>query len=594
MTRRIWTLAAAMTLTGGLAAAQDAAFIQIEAQPSLARAEDRVRDYASYLSNVNGFALGRGWYGIALGPYAPGEAAEVLRQLRANGQVPRDSYVEEPERYRQRFYPVGAGAVVPNDFAGNASQGQGQGQSEGQGQSQDRNDTAQDDTGAAETRTATETPQEARRSERRLTRAERERLQVALKWAGFYDGPIDAAFGRGTRGSMADWQRANSHEATGVLTTRQRAELLEQYNAVLDGLGLERVADDRAGIAMRMPMEVVAYEDASSPFVRYGPTGDLPARVLLISERGDRDTLWGLYEIMQTLEIVPPGGERSRQRDRFVLTGADDEIVSHTEARLQDGVIKGFTLIWPAGDEDRRTRLLSEMQASFERLPGTVLDASTAAAEEQSVDLVAGLEIRQPLRTASGFFVDGTGAVVTALDAVAGCGRITLDDAHEARVVARDAELGAAVLRPVSDLAPREVASFRTDPPRLQSEVAVSGYSFGGVLPAPTLTYGRLEDVRGLSGEESLKRLALAAEPGDVGGPVLDEGGAVLGMLLPRDSSGRQLPDSVSFAAKAEALQAFVVEAGLTVDRTSGAAAMDPEDLSRVAGGMTVLVNCWE
>lgn len=590
MTPKLWTIGAALVLSAGMTMAQQQpAFIQIEAQPSLSRAEDRVRDYASYLSNVNGFALGGGWYGIALGPFSPEEAAVRLSQLRSNGQIPRDSYVEEPDRYRSRFYPVGAGAIVtpepspePVEEQDRPEAGPDEEQADG-GQGTDR-----------DTRPDRETVREARANESRLSRADREQLQVALKWAGFYDGPIDAAFGQGTRRSMAGWQGENGFETTGVLTTRQRQELLGQYNSVLDGLGLETVTDEDAGIRISMPLGVVERGEAASPFVRYEPAGDLEARVLLISEPGDRATLNGLYEIMQTLEIVPPEGERSRDASGFTLTGANDRIVSHTEARLVDGAVKGFTLIWPAGDEERRTRLLAQMRASFEPVPGVVLDPASLAPDEQAVDLVSGLQIRRPKVSASGFYVDGSGAVLTALDAVEGCGSITLDSAHEARIVARDTEIGAAVLMPDTRLAPREVAAFRTDPPRLQSEIAVSGYSFGGVLPAPTMTWGKLEDVRGLAGEDDLKRLALAAEPGDVGGPVLDLQGAVLGMLLPRDGGGRQLPDSVSFAAKAEALEGLISEAGLRPGTTPGSTEMRPEDLTAMASAMTVLVSCWD
>ncbi|WP_149755863.1 trypsin-like peptidase domain-containing protein [Roseivivax sediminis] len=578
--KRIWTIGVAALLAGNMASAQQASFIQLEAQRSLSRAEDRVRDYASYLSNVNGFALGGGWYGVALGPFSPEEAAARLRELRSNGQIPRDAYVEEANRYRSRFFPVGAGAIAaPEPDAPQQSQDEGAEAPQAEGQTQPE---------------PQETVREARASEAELNRAAREQLQVALQWAGFYDGPIDAAFGRGTRGSMADWQRDNGYEVTGVLTTRQRAALLGQYNAVLEGLDLQRVVDRDAGVSVQIPLGVVDKDSAASPFVRYEPTGDLPARVLLISEPGDRTTLNGLYEIMQTLEIVPQEGERERRADGFTLVGRNARMVSHTEARLIDGAIKGFTLIWPADDEERRTRVLAEMQASFASVEDIVLDPATVAEEEQAVDLVSGLQVRQPKSTASGFYVDRSGAVVTALDAVQDCGRITLDDAHEARVAARDEALGAALLVPQGRLAPRQVASFRMDPPRLKSEVAVSGYSFGGVLPAPTLTFGSLEDLRDLSGQENVKRLALAAEPGDAGGPVLDSGGAVLGMLLPRDGGTRQLPDSVNFAAKADVLRELVASAGLSVGEANGERAMAPEDLTRVAMAMTVLVSCWD
>ncbi|MFZ5961943.1 serine protease [Thalassococcus sp. BH17M4-6] len=564
------------------ALAQDVAFIQVEAQPSLTRAQDRARDYSSFLQDVNGFALGGGWYGIALGPYAPDEAAALLRQLRAQGQIPLDAYVADPVDFQRRFWPVGAGPVIIERGLPAATS----------------DDTAQDVQAQQPTEPAVaepvdESPREARRSEAALDGAARRELQVALKWAGYYTAAIDGAFGRGTRRSMSEWQTANGFEATGVLTTRQRAELLRQYNAVLDGMGLRQVTEARAGISMQLPMGVVDFEKYEAPFVHYAPTGDLDARVLLISQPGDQDTLFGLYEIMQTLEIVPLEGPRERRNRSFTLTGENARIVSHTEAELEDGRIKGFTLIWPAGDEERRTRVLGLMQDSFE-VTAAVLDPAAVSEEVPSVDLVSGLQIRKPKVTASGFYVNRAGSVVTSSEAVAGCGRITLDGVHEAVIVAQDAALGIAVLRPQASLAPQSVAAFREGLPRLQTEVAVSGYSFGGVLSRPTLTYGTLEDLRGLSGEENLKRLALASLPGDAGGPVFDAGGAVLGMLLPRESGGRQLPEEVSFAAKADDIRAMLRSAGVTADATQAAGVMAPEDLTAVASEMTVLVSCWE
>jgi hypothetical protein len=45
-----------------------------------------------------------------------------------------------------------------------------------------------------------ETPAEARQSEAQLTREERDALQIAMQYFGFYQGGIDGAFGpaRGT------------------------------------------------------------------------------------------------------------------------------------------------------------------------------------------------------------------------------------------------------------------------------------------------------------------------------------------------------------------------------------------------------------
>lgn len=569
--------------------ADDIVWVQIEAHPSLREATDRARDYTAGLQDVNGFALGGGWYGIALGPYRRSDAELVLRSYRAEGRIPRDSYLAASANYGQQFWPVGANVLNRGVLEAPVS-GPVSGPETAAADTADTADTANQ---TAQIAPPDETPAQARRSEQALTRAEREALQVALQWAGFYNAAIDGAFGSGTRRSMAAWQEANGLEATGILTTAQRALLLQQYNAVLDGLGLEIVQDVTAGIELLIPSEIVSFDAYEYPFARYSAQDGSPEQVLLISQAGDQDTLFGLYEIMQTLEIVPLDGPRERSQNSFSLVGENDRIISYTEAVLRDGQIKGFTLVWPTNDEARRTRMLAAMRDSFTRLDG-VLDPSWTEEDAQAVDLVAGLQIRQPKITRSGFFVTQSGTVVTTVDAVQTCTRITLDEDTEATVRLTDATLGVAVLDPQSPVAPRAVAEFATTAPRLQSDVAVSGFSYGGLLGSPTMSFGALTDLQGLRGERALTRLEIETLDGDAGGPVFDENGAVLGMLLPRAPGGRQLPPEVNFAADGDIIQAILVAEGLTTRSRAGAGPVPPEDISEQARGMTVLVSCWD
>lgn len=127
---------------------------------------------------------------------------------------------------------------------------------------------------------------------------------------------------------MQAWQEANNHERTGILTTRQRAELLGAYNAVLDGMDLQLVRDDASGIEMLIPTGVVAFADYEPPFARFAPKGDIDARVLLLSQEGDQNRMFGLYEILQTLAIAPTEGPRKRTNSGFELEGVNDDIHS--------------------------------------------------------------------------------------------------------------------------------------------------------------------------------------------------------------------------------------------------------------------------
>ncbi len=586
-----------LALSPVTAIAQNTVWVQVEAQPTLSTAQARARVYAGQLENVNGYFLGGRWYGVVLGPYTPNDAEALLAALRRSGQIPNDSYIVDGSRFRQQFYPVGVGAQtaaqpLPATIA---------------------SAPLVDEVVAAPeveapviappiieapvvdpVQAPDETAKEAQESEALLDRAQRMDLQVALQWAGFYTSAIDGAYGRGTRASMRAWQEANNHEPTGILTTRQRAALLTAYNAVLEGMDLQVVGDDASGIEIMIPTGVVSFSEYEPPFVRFDAKGEIDAKVLLISQEGDQNRLYGLYEILQTLAIVPTEGARSRDKSSFELEGIGDGIHSYTYAKLDDGNIKGFSLIWPEGDDERRRRILGEMKASFVTLEG-VLDPSLATpSEDQAIDLIGGLAVRKPQMSGSGFYIDDQGSVLTTMQAVQSCESITIDGEHDMSIVHSDEALGIAVLGPQDKLAPQNVALFQTGVPRLQAEVAVAGYPYGGVLVTPSLTFGRLADLRGLNGEENVKRLSLTAQEGDAGGPVFDNGGAVLGMLLPRASTnGQVLPPEVSFALDADQILTSLQAAGISVLTTDTMAFMPPETLTLRAAENTVLVSCW-
>lgn len=588
------TLMAGVFWASGVWAQESGVWVQIEAQPTLGQAQERVADYVTRLDDVVGYALGSGWYAVALGPYAEDDALLLLRTLRGQRAIPGDSFIVDGGNFRQQFFPVGTGAALsPQDLP------EGIGGTAEEAAPETLTDVAAPEiTPEPEPEPEPEpdeTPREAQASENALSRDEKRALQVALQWAGFYNSAIDGLFGRGTRASMAAWQEAKGYETTGILTTRQRAELIDDYNSVLDGMDLELVRDDTTGIEMLVPAGVVRFDAYAPPFARFEAKDELGAQVLLISQPGNQDRLFGLYEIMQTLEIVPPEGERERRRDGFTLEGVGGGIHSFTEVRLVDGEIKGFTLVWPEGDEERRSRVLAEMRASYQRIDGVLDPGLVTPGEEQGVDLVSGLAIRQPILTRSGFYLDQRGHVMTTARAVEECREITIDGAHEAQVAYLDADLGVAVLEPLSPLAPISIARFQTGVPRLQSQIAVAGYPFGAVLAAPALTFGTLADIRGLAGEEEIKRLEVSVRDGDAGGPVFDNGGAVIGMLAERSQNGGQiLPDNVQFSIDSEALLAALGDAGVSVPTTDSMASITPEMLTRFAGQITVLVSCWD
>lgn len=587
-----------LCLAGG-AAAQDRTWIQIEARPSIVQAEERARLYADRFGNVEGYRLPSGWFAIVLGPYAEGSAAPALAQLRATLRIPGDSFLADGSAFQQQFWPPpGQRAAAPITVAPLPGRPDPAAPAD-TAPAADGSDRAD---GSAATPQALqadppagETVAEARAAERLLTRPEREEIQRALAWEGYYTAGIDGAFGPGTRRAIESWQIANAREVTGVLRTRERQELVDGYRRDVASLGLRSVTDRQAGITITLPMALVGPPRAEAPFVEYPEAEASGVRVLLISQPGDRATLSALYEVMQALDIVPVTGPRELDRRSFTLTGEDAERVVTAYAEIRDGAVKGYALVWPTGDSRRRQKVLAEMRAGFTPIPDTVLDDRTAALDRATrAALIAGFEIRQPDAALSGIHVDRAGRVLTAAAPLAGCARITTGDDLEMEITAADDALGIALLSPIGGAVPIGVARIDTAPLAAGGEIAVAGYSFGGQLDAPSLTFGRVEALSALDGREAFDRLALAAAEGDVGGALLDSVGAVRGLLLPVPSDGsRRLPDGVRYAADGAAIARFLSAAGVPVETGLDAPALDALALADRASGFTALVRCW-
>jgi peptidoglycan hydrolase-like protein with peptidoglycan-binding domain len=585
-------VALALMLTAPVARAQTgpAFWVQIEAQPGLADAETRARAWAQVFPDVAGFRMASGWYAVTLGPYTRDAALDRLNALRADNLIPADSFLAAGEVYRTPFWPVG----------GPAAQALTEPPATPPAPAESLTVAPLAPTPAepapAPPAPPVETLAEARAAETRLSRDERQDIQRALQWAGYYTAAIDGAFGPGTRGSINAWQSARGHEATGFLTSLQREELLGERGRIEAALGIETVTEPEAGIEIALPLRHLSFDGYAPPFVQYAEKDGSGLRAVLISQPGDARALRGLYDLLQTLDAVPPLGNRALSERSFSIEAANDRIASQAYAELSQGLIKGYMLVWEPRSAGLAAQALPLMKSSFRSIGNRALDPNLVPLDGAvQTAMLAGMEVRRPALSRTGFYVTARGDVLTTATAVQGCDRITLDRVTEARVAQQDAALGLALLSPATALAPPGVGTFAAASPRVGSEIAVAGYSYEDALPSPALSFGALAQATGLAGEADLRRLSIAALPGDAGGPVLDGTGSVLGMLLPpSDDPARVLPAGVAFARSGDSIAAWLVGAGVTPQAAAPQGALAPEDLTAKAVRMTVLVSCWK
>ncbi|HMO07842.1 MAG TPA: serine protease [Paracoccaceae bacterium] len=577
----------------------DRVWVQIEARQTAAQASERAAAWAAMFPDVAGFRMASGWHAVVLGPYTRAAAEERLARLLADNMIPSDSFLARGEVYRGAFWPPGAdpasapvqGAVpvAPVDTAALPAPAP-------EAPAPAPETPPVEAPAPAPPAEPEETLAEARAAEGRLNRDARLAIQSALQWAGFYNAAIDGAFGPGTRASISAWQEARGQVATGYLTTRQREALLGERAALEAELGLSTVTEAEAGIEIALPLAHVAFDGYAPPFVQFSEAQGSGLRVLLISQPGNAASLRALYDLLLSLDVVPPQGNRVLSERGFSIEGASVRISAQAEVQLSQGLIKGWMLVWEPRATELAAKALPLMRASFRPVGSRALDPGLVPLDEGlRQGMLVGMEVRKPLRSRSGIWVTRDGAVATVPEAVAGCGRITLDRGSEATVALTDASLGLAVLTPRSSMAPAVVAGWEATPPRPGTEVALSGYSYEDALPAPALTFGTLAAATGLEGEPQLRRLSLSPLPGDAGGPVLDNAGALVGMLLPQPEAGvRTLPAGVAFALSGDRIAQALAGAGIAMPEAQRNGALSPEELTLQATRMTVLVSCWE
>ena len=578
-----------MALVAGASAAQDMRWIQIEAQPSLLEAETRARIYAQEFPDTQAHSIGSGWYAITLGPLPEDEADLRMSQLRARAAIPRDSFLATGANYRQRIYPIGPApaavtaaqtleAEVIQEEATQVSVVETAESAAPEQASPEQSITVPD-----------ETLSEARESEGLLSPDEKMDLQRYLQWAGYYNSTIDASFGRGTRRSMAAWQTDNGHEDTGVLTTAQREKLRAQYFAIFAGLGLETHRDLEAGISIDLPKEVVAFDAYAAPLAHFkSQDASSPAQIFLISAAGNRGDLAAIYGVLPTLSIVPMNIEKSLNKDRFVITGAGTSTRAFITASHKGGEIKGFGLIWPNQNEEQFDRLVAHMRKSFETFPGTLGPSLSVAINDPETEF--GVAIRKPAFVKSAVFVSDQGHAMTDTSNLENCSALTIGGTYDAEIIARS-ETGAGLLSPKSEFNPISYAKLG-NAVRKGDKTFLSSYPYGGRLGLASVTQATVMETTDLSGNAEKFRLDFLAEPGDLGGAVLDQSGNLTGILVSRDDTGRVLPNNVNFAAATDALASMMQSAGLRL-RTGKTNRLD--DVALIASAQNILtpIECW-
>ncbi|NMJ43072.1 trypsin-like peptidase domain-containing protein [Roseomonas sp. JC162] len=204
----------------------------------------------------------------------------------------------------------------------------------------------------------------------------------------------------------------------------------------------------------------------------------------------------------------------------------------------------------------------------------------------------------RPIGTGSAFAVSANGLAVTNAHVVDGCRQVVDDQGRSVRVVAADERRDLALIDTGRSFP--SVVHFRQQAAvELGETVLVFGFPYGQALGTGlNVTNGIVTGLAGPGGDASRFQMNAAVQPGNSGGPAVDDAGLLLGVAVGRLNdiavlrATGSLPQGVNFAIRAAEVERFLAERGVMPSRGSSAAGTGARAVSAAVAPAVFQVLC--
>lgn len=197
-------------------------------------------------------------------------------------------------------------------------------------------------------------------------------------------------------------------------------------------------------------------------------------------------------------------------------------------------------------------------------------DTQSSDKSETFVDRSSGDELVQA-SSGTGFFVDKTGVVVSNNHVISGCTAVTANidgKTVPSRIIATDEVNDVAILK--LDYEPRATFPLSDGSPNLLEDVFVAGYPFGDALSSTVkVTKGIVSSLSGVGNNYSNIQIDAALQPGNSGGPVLNDHGNAIGIAVAKldtmiaVKAFGAIPEGTNFAVKASVARSMLQAHGI-------------------------------
>ncbi len=437
-----------------------------------------------------------------------------------------------------------------------------------------------------------------------LTETERTEMHLLLMVTGDFNAMFSDRLGGRLYDATLSFQHAQGMAETGVLTPDTVARLRAVGGPIFSSWGMRFVDHPTTEAELSVPgtfglVETrtprgLAFENKSHTF-----------SVAFAAYTAD-DASMG--EVFDNLSRATPGRRidmKVLRPDFFAVAAGGDRYGTYSRYIATSGGTVGFTTTWSTDYFPNGNRVAVVMANGLfphRSVPDSPPPVATAPAPQP-----AALEPSQPspsrtvIVTGSGFYVSANGDLITNNHVIKGCDDAVVVKRGTARIVARDVKNDLALLHLVArpDTGTVKPVAFRSTPMQLGESVYVLGYPYSGMLDnGVNFTSGMVSSSAGMDNDSTRFQLTAPVQPGNSGGPVLDQAGNLLGVVVARMSDVATIaqtstvPQNVNFGIKGEVAASFLRANGITPAVAGDAPAAPATQVASSGSASTAQVVC--
>ena len=203
----------------------------------------------------------------------------------------------------------------------------------------------------------------------------------------------------------------------------------------------------------------------------------------------------------------------------------------------------------------------------------------------------------------TGFVIDASGHIITNHHVIEGCvgdikGNLTSGATTVLRVVSKDPANDMALLQGPADIF-KSFAKIRDRSIRSGDSVTAIGFPFRGLLSSDfTVTTGIVSSLSGIKNDSRYLQISAPVQPGNSGGPLIDSGGHVVGIVSEKINAlgvlrvTGAIPENINFALKPGAIRDFLDNSVVAYETAAPGAELKTSEIADAARAWTLLITC--